>query len=73
MGGKRFYESEKFNRPEYLSRNDLDLLVNNINSQSKVLHKGNDKSSENVKFIISNIKNILKEKNIELLNAKDIK
>ncbi len=73
MGGKRFYESEKFCLPEYLSRNDLDILVNNVNSQSKVLHEGTDKSVENVRFIMSNIKNIAKEKNIELLNAKDIK
>ena len=72
MGGKRFYESKKFIPPKYLTKNDLNILVNNVNSQSKVLHKGNDQSTENVRFLMTNIRKILKGKNIELLNAKDL-
>ena len=72
MGGKRFYESNKFCPPEYLTRKDLNILVNNVNSQSKVLHQGNDKSTENVRFLMNSIRKILKEKNIELLNAKEL-
>lgn len=72
MGGKRFYESKKFFPPEYLTKNDLNILVNNVNSQSKVLHEGNDQSTENVRFLMTNIRKILKEKNIDLLNAKDL-
>ena len=77
MGGEWFYDSNQFSFPQYLSKEEIDILrevdpsIKNTNAHRKTNDTINGLIG--LQIIMPIIKNILKEKGIELIFARNSK